>query len=208
MRLANVLLESGSRSHPVQCRNRADNSMPIIDIIIAVAIVISIVIGFVRGFIKEAISIAALLGAIWAALYFGPAVGNISDSWLSSEELQTWVGRVLVFIVILSIGGLLGWGISKLIRLSVLSGIDRLFGSLFGACRGILLVAVFVLGGTFAGFSNDDWWLASQLIPFFEVVAEWIREMAPHGLDLITPDAPAEGLPVDVPAELLPSDEG
>ena len=108
--------------------------MPIIDILIAVAIAISVVVGIFRGFVKEAISIAALLFAIWAALYFGPAVGDVSDSWLSSEELQMWFGRVLVFSVILAVGGLLGWGISKLVRLSVLSGMDRLLGSLFGLC--------------------------------------------------------------------------
>ncbi|MDX1515562.1 MAG: CvpA family protein [Woeseiaceae bacterium] len=175
-----------------------------IDILIAVAIVVSVVIGFVRGFIKEAISIAALLVAIWCALYFGPSVGNVSESWLTSEELQMWFGRILVFAVILSLGGLLGWGLSKLVRLSALSGVDRLFGSLFGATRGVMLVAVAVLGGQFAGFSNDEWWINSQLIPFFEVIAAWIRELAPHGLDLITPDAPAESLPVDVPEIRLP----
>ena len=100
--------------------------MPIIDIIIAVAIVVSVIVGFVRGFVKEAISIASLLFAIWAALYFGPAVGDVSESWLSSEELQRWFGRILVFAVLLSIGGLIGWGVSKLVRLSVLSGLDRM----------------------------------------------------------------------------------
>ena len=177
--------------------------MPIIDIIITVAIVVSIVVGFARGFVKEAISIAALLIAIWAALYFGPAVGNVSDSWLSSEELQMWFGRILVFAVILSIGGLLGWGISKLVRLSVLSGMDRLMGSLFGAGRGILLMALFLIGGQFAGFNNDGWWLKSRLIPHFEIVADWIKVMAPKGFELLMPDEEAETLPIDVPEVLV-----
>ena len=82
--------------------------MPIIDILIAIAVAISVVVGIIRGFVKEAISIAALLVAIWAALYFGPSVGTVSDTWLSSAELQKWFGRILVFAVILSIGGLLG----------------------------------------------------------------------------------------------------
>ena len=159
--------------------------MPIIDILIAVAIVISIVIGTVRGFIKEAISITALLIAIWAALNFGPAIGDVSESWLSSEELQAWFGRILVFAVILVIGGLLGWGISKLIRLSVLSGLDRMAGAVFGAARGVLLAAVFVIGGEFAGFSNDRWWQRSILIPHLEVVAEWISVMAPQGYEIL-----------------------
>ena len=172
--------------------------MPIIDIIIAVAIIISIIVGFIRGFIKEAISIAALVIAIWAALYLGPVVGDVSDSWISSEEMQVWFGRILVFAVILSIGGLLGWGLSKLIRLSVLSGIDRFVGSLFGVVRGILLAALFVLGGQFAGFSNDDWWGDSSLIPHLEVIATWIGEMAPQGLDLITPDEAADSIPLEL----------
>ena len=159
--------------------------MPIIDIFIAVAIAISVIIGIVRGFVKEAISIASLLVAIWAALYFGPAVGEISDSWISSEDLKMWFGRVLVFAVILSIGGLLGWGIGKLVRLSILSGMDRLAGAVFGAGRGVLLVALFVIGGEFAGFNNDDWWQRSIFIPHFEVVAEWIKVMAPQGYEIL-----------------------
>jgi membrane protein required for colicin V production len=177
--------------------------MPVIDIIIAVAILISVVVGLVRGFVKEAISIAALLIAIWAALYLGPSVGDISDRWLSSEDLQMWFGRILVFLIILAIGGLLGWGISKLIRLSALSGVDRFLGSVFGALRGILLAAVAVIGGQFAGFDNDDWWLGSRLIPHLEQVAEWIKVMAPQGLELITPSKEAQEVQIDLPADQI-----
>jgi membrane protein required for colicin V production len=176
--------------------------MPIIDILIAVAVVASIVVGFVRGFVKEAISIAALLFAIWAALFFGPAVGDVSQSWLSSDELQMWFGRILVFAIILSIGGLLSWGISKLVRMSVLSGMDRMLGSLFGAVRGVILTALFVIGGQFAGFDNDDWWEQSKLLPHVQVVADWIEVMAPQGLEVITPDEAADSLPVDIPIEV------
>ena len=172
--------------------------MPIIDIIIAAAILVSIIVGVFRGFVKEAISIAALLIAIWAALYFGPEVGDISDNWFKSEELQMWFGRVLVFLVILALGGLLGWGISKLVHHSVLSGMDRGLGAAFGLARGIVLVAVAIIGGEFAGFDNDAWWLESSFIPQIEVVADWIKVMAPEGLDIITPDEQAEDLPIEV----------
>jgi len=168
--------------------------MPIADIVIAVAIAISIVVGVIRGFVKEAISITTLLIAIWAALHFGHAVGGISDSWLSSEELQIWFGRILIFIVILAIGGLLGWSLSKIIRMSALSGTDRIFGAFFGFCRGVVLIAVFVLGGQFAGFDNDSWWMKSRLIPYGSYMADWIRVMAPKGVDLMKSDE----LPDDV----------
>ena len=159
--------------------------MPIADIVIAVAIVISIIVGFMRGFIKEAISITTLLLAIWTALHFGYAVGGISESWLSSEELQVWFGRVLIFVVILVIGGLLGWSLSRIIRMSALSGTDRIFGMLFGLGRGVVLLALFIIGGQFAGFDNDNWWLKSRLIPYGSYVADWIRVMAPKGVDIL-----------------------
>ena len=176
--------------------------MPIIDIIIALALLASIIMGFVRGFVKESISIATLVIAIWASLYFGPVVGEVSESWLSSTELQIWFGRILVFAIVLSVGGLLGWGISKLVRLSILSGVDRLLGSLFGALRGIVLVSLLVIGGQYSGFDNDDWWLQSRLLRHFEVVADWIKVMAPVGYELIVPDEVADESPVDLPMEL------
>ena len=124
------------------------------------------------------------------------------ESWWATEWMvnyrpydSPWVAagmglqlsRGLVFAVVLSIGGLLGWGISKLVRLSVLSGMDRLAGAIFGAGRGVLLAALFLLGGQFAGFDNDDWWQRSILIPHLEVVAEWITIMAPQGYEILMP---------------------
>ncbi len=159
--------------------------MPIADILIAIVVVVSVLIGFVRGFVKEAISIASLLIAIWAAVFLGPRVGAISDEWLSSRELQIWFGRILIFVVVLTIGGLIGWGLAKLVRLSVLSGTDRVLGMFFGFCRSALLVGVSIIGGQYAGFDNDQWWENSILIPYGEFVAEWIARIAPKGLEFI-----------------------
>lgn len=116
--------------------------MPIADIVIAIAIVISIAVGIFRGFVKEAISIVTLLVAVWAAMNFGAEVGSLGDDWFGSNGVQLWFGRILVFVVILALGGLLGWGFSKLTRLSVLNGTDRALGGLFGFCRGAVLVGV------------------------------------------------------------------
>lgn len=177
--------------------------MAVVDIIIGVAILLSVVVGAFRGLVKEALSLASLLFAIWASLYFGPSIGTVADSWLSSAELQTWFGRILVFAVILAVGGLVSWGLSKLVRWSVLSGIDRFLGAIFGVCRGVLLIAVFIIGGQFAGFDNDDWWLSSRAIPQLEAVAEWIKVMAPKGFEILTPDEAAEPVPLPVPTELI-----
>ncbi len=172
--------------------------MPFADIAIAILIVISIAIGFVRGFVKEAMSIASLLVAVWAALNFGAEAGTLSDSWLSSTALQLWFGRVLIFVVVLMIGGLLSWAVAKLVRLSVLSGTDRVLGMIFGLVRGVVLVALLVMAGRYSSFNEDDWWQNSTLIPYMEFVADWLLVMAPKGFDLIQPVF--EGtLPLDAP---------
>ena len=44
--------------------------------------------------------------------------------------------------------------------------------------------------------------MESRLIPHLEIVAEWIKVVAPEGLELIVPDGEAEELPVDVPIEI------
>ncbi len=173
--------------------------MPIIDIIIALALVVSVVIGLLRGFVKEVFSIATLVVAIWAALYFGPAVGEFSPSWLSSDELQVWFGRLIIFFVVSVVGGLIGWGASKLIHIALLGGIDRLFGAMFGFLRGVILTALLIIGGQFAGFDNDEWWLESRLLPHFEVVADWIKVMAPVGYEIIVPDGVADEIPIELP---------
>jgi membrane protein required for colicin V production len=161
--------------------------MPIADIFIAVVVVVSVLIGFVRGFVKEAISIASLLIAIWAAVFFGPSVGTFSEQWISSVELQTWFGRILIFVVVLTVGGLIGWGLSKLVRLSILSGTDRVLGMVFGFCRSALIVGLLIIGGQFAGFDNDNWWEDSILIPYGEFMADWIGVMAPKGYEMLEP---------------------
>lgn len=172
--------------------------MPVVDIVIAAAVLVSIIVGFARGFVKEALSVAALLVAIWAAFNLGHEAGNLSANWFSSPGVQLWFGRILVFVVVLAIGGLLGWGIGKLVRLSVLSGMDRMLGMLFGFCRGVVLGGVFVIGGQYASFDQDGWWRESRLVPQLSQVAEWLRVMAPRGMELIQPPDHLPAVPLDI----------
>jgi membrane protein required for colicin V production len=177
--------------------------MPVADIVIAIVVVISVAVGIFRGFVKEALSVATLLIAAWTAMNFGAEAGRLGDAWISSEGLQVWFGRSLVFVAILAVGGLAGWGFSKLVRLSVLSGTDRALGGLFGFCRGALLIGVFIIGGQLASFDRYAWWQNSRLIPYGTVVADWIRIMAPKGFDLLKPGE----MPEVIPAELRKTSE-
>ena len=159
--------------------------MEIVDIIILFATLVSVVIGWLRGLVRESLSIAALLIAIWAAMRLGPFAGGWLGGTIDSTELQMWAGRFLVFVVILAVGAFLGWGVSKIVHLSGLSGTDRALGAVFGLVRAALLVGVLVLGGRYAGFDAELWWLESRIIPYGEYIADWIIEMAPRGMEML-----------------------
>jgi len=81
--------------------------------------------------------------------------------------------------------------------------VDRFFGSIFGAVRGVLLVSLAVIGGQFAEFDLDQWWQDSKLIPRLEVVADWIKVMGPKGFELLTPDESDEMPDIDILTEQL-----
>jgi membrane protein required for colicin V production len=162
--------------------------MTIVDLVIIVAVLASVVVGVIRGIVREAIAMAALLLAIWAALHLGPYAGGWLGGSMGSTELELWAGRGLVFIIILALGGLAGWGISKIVRLAGLSGTDRYLGGLFGFLRAIVLAGLFALLGRYAAFDVENWWLESRLIPYAETVADWIEVMAPKGMEMLQPD--------------------
>ncbi len=162
--------------------------MTIVDFVIIVAILASILVGVIRGIIREAIAIAALLLAIWAALHLGPYAGGWLGGSMGSTELEMWAGRFLVFIIILAIGALTGWGASKIVRMAGLSGTDRYLGGVFGLIRAVVLIGLFALLGRYAAFDVETWWLESRLIPYAETVADWIEVMAPKGMEMLQPE--------------------
>ena len=176
--------------------------MPAADIVIALVILASMVVGFLRGFVREVISIVTLVIAIWAALTFAPYGGSLVENWVSSDGLQLWVGRLLIFLAVLLAGGIIGWAISKIVLASSLSGTDRIFGVVFGVVRGAVIVGLLVMTGQYTGFQYDDWWGESELIPYGEKVADVIRELAPKGLELITPDETDADMELPDPEEI------
>jgi membrane protein required for colicin V production len=130
--------------------------MTMVDFVIIVAVLASILVGVIRGIVREAVAMAALLLAIWAALHLGPYAGGWLGGRMGSTELELWAGRALVFVIILALGGLAGWGISKIVRLAGLTGTDRYLGGLFGLLRAVVLAGLFALLGRYADRGGLD----------------------------------------------------
>lgn len=173
--------------------------MTIVDTVIIIAVLASVFVGFLRGIVRESFSIATLLLAIWASLHLGPYASGWLGGTIQSTDVQLWAGRGIIFVLILAVGALIGWLLSKIIRMSGLSGVDRSLGGFFGLIRAVLLIGLFALAGRYAGFDSDDWWQGSTILPYGEIVADWISVMAPRGIEILQPVIEDEDLFMQFP---------
>ena len=173
-----------------------------VDAILLAVLVLSTGLGLWRGLVKEAMSVATWLAAIWLAWRFAWLTASFFGPWVEAPQLQLWAGRILIFLLVLIIGGVVSWLVTMLVRHSPLSGSDRMLGGLFGFARGALAVGLIAIVVDFAGFSQQSWWRDARLRPYGDQIASGIRYYAALGgdylkdKDLITARAP-QGLGFD-----------
>ena len=121
----------------------------LVDGVVAAVIVISALLAYSRGLVRELMAILGWVGAAIVAFLFAkqveplmkeiPVIGPILQD---SCELSIIAAFAAVFAGALIVVSLFTPLFSGLIKRTALSGIDQGLGFLFGAIRGVLLVAV------------------------------------------------------------------
>lgn len=190
----------------------------IIDGVVAIIIILSALLAYSRGFVREALAIAGWIIATIVAFVFAdkvtplvrqiPVVGDfIGDSC----ELSVIAAFAAVFAVVLVIASIFTPLFSSLIQRSVLGGLDQGLGFLFGALRGILLVAVaFFVYQTVLQSQNIEMVENSRAIAVFSQLTGSVEDRDPEAaLGWITiqyeqlvgecgaPEADVEAAPVE-----------
>ena len=153
-----------------------------LDIVIIVIILLSAVISLARGFVKEAFSLAIWVLAFWLSWSFFRDLEVPLREWIGSPTARLGIAFALLMIATLTVGGLVNYLIIQLVERTGMSGTDRLIGMVFGAARGILLVAVLVLLAGLTTLPREGWWLESTLVGYFEELAFWLRDLLPPEL--------------------------
>ena len=145
-------------------------------------IAVSVVIGLWRGLVSEVMALLIWIAAFWVAWAFGASVSAQFRGLIEMPSLRVLAGYGLCFLVVLLLGALVRFIVSRLVESTGLTGTDRLLGMLFGLMRGVLVVIllVFVLG--FTPFSRDPWWKQSPLIGKAQVGAGWLVQRLPGDL--------------------------
>ena len=165
--------------------------MSAVDLVIVFLALVSVLIGVWRGFAIEALSLATLLAAIGLAWAFAPVLEPSLGEWASAVEVRLWTARVIIFVVVLVIGGLVSWLARKLIRHSGLSGLDRTLGAAFGLLRAAVLVGLAVIVLQFVEIDQEPWWQNARLRPYAERIAEAVKYYAELGTRYLQEQPPA-----------------
>lgn len=153
------------------------------DIAIVGIILVSTIISLMRGFVREAVSLATWIIAVWIAIRFAPLLTDFLSNYIATPSVRTAVAFGGLFLVILIIGSLVNILFSQLVERTGLTGTDRLVGLIFGFARGVLLIGILILLGNFMELTKDPWWQASQLIPHFKPVADWLQSFIPQQIN-------------------------
>jgi membrane protein required for colicin V production len=132
----------------------------IVDAGVAVVIIFSAILAYSRGFVREVLAIAGWVAAAVLAYYFAPQAEPLVQEipvirdFLDNCPASTIAAFAGVFAVALVLFALFTPLFSSIVQRSALNALDQGFGFLFGALRGILLVAIALLIYEFAVGAN------------------------------------------------------
>lgn len=148
-------------------------------------IAVSTAVSLLRGFVREALSLATwILAFVVARLYHGQMASLLSEV-IETPSIRLLAGFVILFVASLIVGSLLSSLIAALVKVTGLTGTDRVLGMVFGLFRGVLLVVVAMAILRLTPVVSDPWWKESLLIPHFEKIERWSRSVFGDPLRLV-----------------------
>lgn len=114
-----------------------------LDIVLLIIVLITAILGIIKGFVRGIIGIAAAVaGLILASLYY-PLPASFLFTFISSENWSKFIGFLIVFFAVLSVGWLIAFLLSKLMK-GPLKFVDHLMGGILGCLKGIIICGVVV----------------------------------------------------------------
>ncbi|MGB6120208.1 MAG: CvpA family protein [Mesorhizobium sp.] len=170
---------------------------------------VSAVLAMVRGFSREVLSIASWAAAAIAAYFFYPLVLPYVKPYVDHDMLALAASAAVVFFIALIVVTVITMKIADFIIDSRVGALDRTLGFLYGAARGILVVAVGLMFANWLLASNQPSWITeAKSRPLLETIGQRLAALLPEDpentiLNRITPgstDAAPSG-PTETPED-------
>lgn len=147
-----------------------------VDWVIVVVLVVSTGLSLWRGFAREAMSLAGWVAAFVIANLFGSQMASLLAGMIDNITGRYVAAYAILFVGTLIVAGILGRLATQLIKVTGLTVLDRLLGTVFGFARGVILilVVVFVLRQLVPP-ADLQWLHHSVLMPHLDMLAQWTR---------------------------------
>lgn len=154
--------------------------MPVLDWIFVAVLVISLMVGAWRGLVYELLSLVNWIAAFVLAQWLAPDVAHYLPLSNATEVVRYGAGFVVVFVVALFAGGLLAFGVRKLVEAVGLRPVDRVLGAAFGLARGtVVLLALAVVAGM-TPVVKSPWWQESTGAGVATVALKGLKPVLPE----------------------------
>jgi membrane protein required for colicin V production len=141
---------------------------------------VSAVLAMVRGFSREVLSIASWVAAAAAAYFFYPAVLPYVAPYIDNDKVQLAAAAAIVFFLALIVVTVITMKIADFIIDSRIGALDRTLGFLYGAARGVLVVAVGLLFFSWLVGDRPPAWISqAKSLPLLEGVGDWLEGLLP-----------------------------
>jgi membrane protein required for colicin V production len=167
-----------------------------VDLVVLAVLALSGLLAFMRGLVREVLGLGAWLIAAYVASPYGvfPMVQPVMRQQFNDPTTADIIGFGSVFIVTLIVLWVIAGILGGLVRDSVLGGLDRTLGLVFGIARGAVLVAVlYVLVGM--AVPAEQWpqpILQARALPTVYHGAEWLASQLPPGYRPTVSPPPSE----------------
>ena len=155
--------------------------MTILDWVLLALMAVSALFGLARGAVREIAGTLALALGAAAALMLGPRFAGLF-SFIPWPAAARWAAIVAVFLGVFIVVRLLGAVIASGVRLTPLSGLDRVAGAGIGAGRGAIFCALLALGiaSVFPLGHRPLWVSRSRFFPLAASTGQALSRLAPH----------------------------
>jgi membrane protein required for colicin V production len=142
---------------------------------------VSAMLAMVRGFSREVLSIASWATSAAAAYFFYKPVLPYVQPYIDNEKIAMAAAAAIVFVIALIVVTVITMKIADFIIDSRIGALDRTLGFLYGAARGILVVAVGLLFFNWlAGERTPAWIAEAKSRPLLESVGAKLESLLPE----------------------------
>ncbi len=130
--------------------------MGLVDILILVVLGIFLLKGVLRGLLREVCTLLGLLcGGLLAFYLHVPLSQWFLEMFNWPSQLCVTISFLLVFLLTVLIFGALGYLLNRFVTLTLMTGVNRLLGAVFGLAQGVVLLSLILFALNAADLPGD-----------------------------------------------------